>query len=41
MQRLIGDLEIDDGETRARLGWKPRLSMSEALTETARWFTKR
>ena len=41
VQRLIGDLEIDDGETRARLGWKPRLSMSEALTETARWFTKR
>lgn len=38
VQRLIGDLEIDDGETRARLGWKPRRGMPEALAETARWF---
>jgi nucleoside-diphosphate-sugar epimerase len=41
VQRLIGDLEIDDGETRARLGWKPRLGMPEALAETARWFKMR
>jgi nucleoside-diphosphate-sugar epimerase len=38
LQRLVGDLEIDDGETRARLGWKPKSAMSGALAETARWF---
>jgi nucleoside-diphosphate-sugar epimerase len=41
VQRLIGDLEIDDAETRTRLGWKPRLGMSEALAETAEWFKMR
>jgi nucleoside-diphosphate-sugar epimerase len=41
VQRLIGDLEIDDAETRTRLGWKPRLGMSEALAVTAEWFKMR
>jgi nucleoside-diphosphate-sugar epimerase len=41
VERLIGDLEIDDGPTRTDLGWKPRLGMAEALAETARWFRTR
>ncbi len=41
VQRLVGDLEIDDSETRRLLGWKPKVTMSEALSETARWFKSR
>ena len=36
--RLIGSLTIDDGATRARLGWRPPFSLSDGLDATCRWF---
>src|SRR5690348_15402591 len=36
--RLIGSLTIDDGATRARLGWRPPFSLSNGLDATCRWF---
>jgi nucleoside-diphosphate-sugar epimerase len=35
---LIGSLSIDDGLTRARLHWRPRISLDEGLTATCRAF---
>lgn len=36
--RLLGNLQIDAGRTRERLGWQPPVSMEEALQATARHF---
>lgn len=41
VQRLIGDLEIDDGETRAILQWSPSTNMDDALRDTAAWWKRR
>jgi UDP-N-acetyl-alpha-D-quinovosamine dehydrogenase len=38
--RLIGSLSIDDGETRARLGWRPARSLADGLDATCRWFAE-
>lgn len=35
---LIGSLSIDDGATRARLGWEPRISLDDGLAATCRAF---
>jgi nucleoside-diphosphate-sugar epimerase len=36
--RLTGDLAIDSGAIRARLGWRPIVSVDDALAETAAWY---
>jgi nucleoside-diphosphate-sugar epimerase len=35
---LIGSLSIDDGVTRARLNWQPRISLDDGLAATCRAF---
>ena len=41
IDRLTQSLEIDDRETRAMLGWAPRVGVDEGLAETCRWFLER
>jgi nucleoside-diphosphate-sugar epimerase len=41
VERLVGNLEIDDGATRELLGWKPARGMDEVLAETAAWWRAR
>jgi nucleoside-diphosphate-sugar epimerase len=41
IERLVGDLEIDDSATRELLGWKPARGMDEVLAETAAWWRER
>ena len=41
IERLVGDLEIDDSATRELLDWKPAKGMDEALAETAAWWRER
>ena len=41
IQRLIGNLEIDDGETRDVLQWSPPANMEATLRETADWWKLR
>jgi UDP-N-acetyl-alpha-D-quinovosamine dehydrogenase len=41
IERLVGDLEIDDGATRKVLGWTPPTGMENALAETAKWWRER
>lgn len=36
--RLCDSLAVDDGPTRAALGWRPPVAMDEALAHTAAWF---
>jgi len=36
--RLVGSLSVDDGATRARLGWRPPFSLAAGLDATCRWF---
>jgi|SRR5579883_901835 len=36
--RLVGSLSIDDGATRARLGWRPPFSLADGLDAACRWF---
>lgn len=36
--KLVGDLEVDDSETRRRLGWRPRVDMQTELAAAARAF---
>ena len=36
--RLTGDLAIDSGAIRARLGWRPIVTVDAALAETAAWY---
>jgi nucleoside-diphosphate-sugar epimerase len=38
IERLVGDLEIDDSATRELLGWKPAKGMDQVLAETAAWW---
>ena len=38
--RLIDSLSVDDGETRARLGWQPARSLADGLDATCRWFAE-
>ena len=37
-RRLFESLQVDAGPTRARLGWKPPISVDQALLETARHY---
>ena len=41
IERLVGDLEIDDSATRELLGWKPAKGMDQVLAETAAWWRER
>ncbi|HET7156185.1 MAG TPA: hypothetical protein VFI87_12545, partial [Hyphomicrobiaceae bacterium] len=41
IQRLIGDLEIDDKETCHVLQWSRPANMEETLRETAAWWKVR
>lgn len=41
VQRLCGSLQVDIEKTRALLGWKPPISVDEALGKTARNFLER
>ena len=41
LARLTLSLQVDDGATRARLGWRPAISAEEGLTVTARAFAGR
>ncbi len=41
IERLVGDLEIDDGATRAILDWTPPTGMEDAFAETAAWWRDR
>ena len=36
--RLTGSLQVDAAHLRHRLGWRPRYSTNQGLTETARWY---
>lgn len=35
---LLGSLTIDDSDTRARLDWRPQISLNDGLAATCRWF---
>jgi nucleoside-diphosphate-sugar epimerase len=37
-RRLLNSLCVDDGETRARLGWQPRVPLEDAIAVTCRWY---
>ncbi|HXP32212.1 MAG TPA: NAD-dependent epimerase/dehydratase family protein [Stellaceae bacterium] len=37
-ERLLGSLRVDDGATRAMLGWQPRVTLADGLAATCRWF---
>ena len=41
IERLVGDLEIDDSATRELLHWKPAKGMDQVLAETAAWWRER
>ena len=36
--RLVDSLVVDAGETRERLGWRPRFNSAEGIGETVRWY---
>lgn len=36
--RLTGSLQVDSSRIRRELGWEPRYSLTQGLTETARWY---
>jgi UDP-glucose 4-epimerase len=38
VDRLVGDLEVDDGATRRILGWRAPYTAEEGLARTAAWF---
>jgi UDP-glucose 4-epimerase len=39
--RLLQSLRIDDGATRARLGWSPRIGLDDGLAATCRWYREK
>jgi UDP-glucose 4-epimerase len=41
LARLCGSLSVDITQTRAELGWSPRVTADEALTRTVAWYLKR
>lgn len=38
LARLAGSLQLDSSRIRRELDWKPRYSLAQGLTETARWY---
>lgn len=38
MERLLGNLQIDNSTIRQRLGWKPRYTMRQGLQSTVDWY---
>lgn len=38
IQRLVSSLTVDDDGLRSALGWSPRYSIDEGLSETASWY---
>jgi nucleoside-diphosphate-sugar epimerase len=38
IRKVVGDLEVDDSETRRLLGWQPSVSLKDELAATARAF---
>ena len=40
-ERLLGSLVVDDGATRAQLGWQPRFTLAEGIAATCRWYRSR
>jgi nucleoside-diphosphate-sugar epimerase len=40
LDRLLGSLAVDDGETRATLGWSPPFQMRAGLEETVNWYRR-
>jgi UDP-N-acetyl-alpha-D-quinovosamine dehydrogenase len=38
VERLLSSLRIDDGATRERLGWRPRVALADGLAATCRWY---
>jgi nucleoside-diphosphate-sugar epimerase len=40
-ERLTGSLEVDDGDLRRSLGWRPPFSLEEGLRATAEWYRQR
>ncbi|MGN6233934.1 MAG: UDP-glucose 4-epimerase family protein [Trinickia sp.] len=38
VERLTGDLRVDNARIREALGWKPKYSFEQGLAQTARWF---
>jgi nucleoside-diphosphate-sugar epimerase len=36
--RLTGSLQVDCSRIRRELDWEPRYSLTQGLTETARWY---
>ena len=41
VRRLTGTLEVDTSSFTAATGWRPRLTLAQGLTETARWWRMR
>jgi UDP-N-acetyl-alpha-D-quinovosamine dehydrogenase len=36
--RLTASLSVDDGPTRARLGWRPAVALADGVAATCRWY---
>ncbi|HUZ75063.1 MAG TPA: NAD-dependent epimerase/dehydratase family protein [Stellaceae bacterium] len=36
--RLVASLSVDDGPTRTRLGWRPRVALADGIAVTCRWY---
>lgn len=41
LSRLLGSLQVDSGQIRRELGWRPRYELACGLRETARWYYQR
>ncbi|HXD53068.1 MAG TPA: GDP-mannose 4,6-dehydratase, partial [Burkholderiales bacterium] len=38
VSRLLGSLQIDSNKIRRELGWQPRYTLTEGLSQTAEWY---
>jgi UDP-glucose 4-epimerase len=38
VERLIGDLQVDAGRVRARLGWQPPVQLADGMRAMTRWY---